>query len=75
MLNDALIEDFPAVTIDTAASDIIPLFIDHTMPIPVVDEDRKLKGLVYHAAVVAEVTGREEEEVLKIKEEGGNVNE
>lgn len=71
-LNKILIKDvMPKVAPDTPAADLLPLFIDKQFPLPVVDDDGKLLGVAVHSSVIAEVTGRDREEIIEIKNSGG----
>jgi glycine betaine/proline transport system ATP-binding protein len=66
-----LIDVMPKVAPDTPAADLLPLFIDMQFPLPVVDEEGKLLGVGVHSSVIAEVTGRDREEIIEIKKSGG----
>jgi glycine betaine/proline transport system ATP-binding protein len=66
-----LIDVMPKVAPDTPAADLLPLFIDMQFPLPVVDEEGKLLGVAVHSSVIAEVTGRDREEIIEIKKSGG----
>lgn len=71
-LKKILISDvMPKVSPDTHAADLLPLFIDKQLPLPVVDEEGKLLGVAVHSSVIAEVTGRDREEIIEIKNTGG----
>ncbi|MEA3504271.1 MAG: CBS domain-containing protein, partial [Bacteroidota bacterium] len=62
-----------SVNLDTPVSEIIPIFKDTSIPIAVVDENNKLKGVVMHASVVAQVIGKNKEEIKKIIKEGHDI--
>jgi glycine betaine/proline transport system ATP-binding protein len=64
-------EEVTAVTADTPVADLLPLFLDTDLNLAVVDEDRKLIGVVVHSSVIAEMIGKERSEVKQIREEGG----
>ncbi|MFW6043413.1 MAG: quaternary amine ABC transporter ATP-binding protein [Marinilabiliaceae bacterium] len=71
-LKKILISDvMPKVPPDTPAHDLLPMFIDKQLPLPVVDEDGRLLGIAVHSSVIAEVTGRDLEEVIELKNSGG----
>ncbi|WP_291855082.1 glycine betaine/L-proline ABC transporter ATP-binding protein [Marinilabilia sp.] len=71
-LSKILISDvMPKVSPDTPAADLLPLFIDKQLPLPVVDDEGKLLGVAVHSSVIAEVTGRDREEIIEIKNSGG----
>ncbi|PWE01179.1 quaternary amine ABC transporter ATP-binding protein [Marinilabilia rubra] len=72
-LNEILISDvMPTVSPDTPAADLLPLFIDKQLPLPVVDDEGKLLGVAVHSSVIAEVTGRDKDEIIEIQKSGGN---
>jgi glycine betaine/proline transport system ATP-binding protein len=64
-------EEVTAVTSDTPVADLLPLFLDTDLNLAVVDENRKLVGVVVHSSVIAEMIGKERDEVKQIREEGG----
>jgi len=64
-------EEVTAVTADTPVAELLPLFLDTDLNLAVVDEDRKLTGVVVHSSVIAEMIGKERSEVKQIREEGG----
>jgi glycine betaine/proline transport system ATP-binding protein len=71
-LKKILISDvMPKVAANTPAADLLPLFIDKQLPLPVVDDDGKLLGVAVHSSVIAEVTGRDVEEIIELKNSGG----
>ncbi len=73
-VKNAIKEDFPTVLPETSVADIIPLFIDHNLPVAVVDENNVFKGLVVHSSVISEIIRKEEKEVIEIKNQGGNAS-
>jgi glycine betaine/proline transport system ATP-binding protein len=70
-LKDAVKSEVPSIAMDASIMDILPLFIENPFAIPVLDDEWKLKGLVIHASVLAEVTRKEPQEIMQLKEEGG----
>lgn len=60
-----------AVSPETPVAEILPLFLDNIYNIAVVDDDNKLIGVVVHSSVISEMIGKERDEVVKLKEEGG----
>ncbi|RZT91207.1 glycine betaine/proline transport system ATP-binding protein [Ancylomarina subtilis] len=70
-LETILIDEVPLVDPNTSAADLLPLFIDHILPITVVNSDKELLGIVVHSSAIAEVIGKERGEVIQIKEDGG----
>lgn len=49
---DALIQDLPTTTADTQISDLIPVASECRFPIPVLDEKRRLVGIISKAAIL-----------------------
>lgn len=70
-LDDVVKTEVPSVGLEYPVVDILPLFIDNPFSIPVLNEDRELKGTIVHASIVAEVMRKEPEEIMQLKEEGG----
>jgi glycine betaine/proline transport system ATP-binding protein len=71
-LKKILISDvMPKVSPDTPAADLLPLFIDKHLPLPVVDEEDHLLGVAIHSSVISVVTGRDVEEIIELKNKGG----
>jgi len=71
-LKKILISDvMPMVSPDTPAADLLPMFIDKQLPLPVVDEEERLLGVAIHSSVISVVTGRDVEEVIELKNSGG----
>lgn len=64
-------EQVNAVNPDTPVGELLPLFLDTSLNLAVVDEQKKLTGVVVHSAVIGEMVGLEREEVKQLKEEGG----
>jgi len=64
-------EDVTAVTTDMPVAELLPLFLDTDLNLAVVDENKKLIGVVVHSSVIAEMIGKERSEVKQIREEGG----
>jgi glycine betaine/proline transport system ATP-binding protein len=64
-------EEVTAVSPDTPVSEMLPLFLDNIYNIAVIDENKKLIGVVVHSSVISEMIGKQREEVVKLKEEGG----
>ncbi|MGM0612204.1 MAG: quaternary amine ABC transporter ATP-binding protein [Bacteroidota bacterium] len=63
-------KDLNTVNENVAIADLLPLFLDSTLNLAVVDDDNKLKGVVVHSSVIAEMIGKEKEEVKQIREDG-----
>ncbi len=70
-IRSVLISDVNKVAPDTSAAEMLPLFIDKTLPLPVVSENGRLLGIAVHSSVIAEVIGRDVEEIIEIKNSGG----
>ncbi|MCF8302172.1 MAG: glycine betaine/L-proline ABC transporter ATP-binding protein [Bacteroidales bacterium] len=69
-VEDVVIKDVPMVADTTPVADILPFYLEYSLPVAVVDDEKNLIGLVSHSAVIAEMIGKEEEEVIQIKEGG-----
>ena len=68
-------KDLNTANEDVAIADILPLFLDTKLNLAVVDDNNKLKGVVVHSSVIAEMVGKDTGEVKQIREEGlDNVN-
>ena len=68
-------KELNTVNENVAIADLLPLFLDSALNLAVVDDDNKLKGVVVHSSVIAEMIGKEQEEVKQIREDGlDNVN-
>jgi glycine betaine/proline transport system ATP-binding protein len=64
-------EQVTAVTADTPVADLLPLFLDTNLNLAVIDENKKLIGVVVHSTVIAEMIGKQQKEVKQIRKEGG----
>jgi len=64
-------EEVTAVTTGMPVAEILPLFLDTDLNVAVVDENKKLIGVVVHSSVIAEMIGKQRSEVKQIREEGG----
>lgn len=64
-------EEVTAVTTDMPVAELLPLFLDTDLNLAVVDENRKLIGVVVHSSVIAEMIGKQRSEVKQIRQEGG----
>lgn len=64
-------EEVTAVTPDTPVAELLPLFLDTNLNLAVVDENKKLIGVVVHSTVIAEMIGKQRNEVQQIRKEGG----
>jgi glycine betaine/proline transport system ATP-binding protein len=64
-------EEVTAVTSDMPVAELLPLFLDTDLNLAVVDENRKLIGVVVHSSVIAEMIGKQRSEVKQIRQEGG----
>lgn len=58
-LTDVMMTDLPTVTPDTLISDMYDKMSSHPLPLPVIDEDNKLKGIVINGSVIAALAGNE----------------
>src|SRR6056297_2565713 len=64
-------EEVTAVAPDTPVAELLPLFLDTDLNLAVVDENKKLIGVVVHSTVIAEMIGKERKEVQQLRKEGG----
>ncbi len=64
-------QEVTAVSPDTPVADLLPLFLDNIYNMAVVDDNKKLIGVVVHSSVIGEMIGKEQKEVVQLKEEGG----
>lgn len=60
-LQEITIQDIPCVQPDTPISEIIPMIADSRYPLPVVDEDARLKGLIMRGLVLLALARKEAE--------------
>jgi len=65
-----LITDIPIAKPDMPVEELLPLFIGHNFPLPVVDDNYKLQGIVTHPSVIGEMIGMNSDEVQEIRESG-----
>ncbi len=49
---------------DTPLADIIPLIAESRYPIPVVDEDTRLKGIIVRGSVLSALARKESEPIV-----------
>ncbi len=70
-LDEVIHSEVPSIGLDSPVVDLLPLFIENKFSIPVLDENWKLKGIVAHASIIAEVMRKQPEEIMQLKEEGG----
>ena len=56
-LDAIIIEDVPTTLPDTPLVDLLPVASTTTLPIAVVDETRKLQGVIVRAAILAGIGG------------------
>lgn len=61
-----IIIDVPKVSLDTHVTDLLPLFIDQTYPLVVVNEKGRAVGFITHSTVVSLVTGLSDGKVKDI---------
>lgn len=64
-------EEVNAVHPDTPVGELLPLFLDTSLNLAVVDGEKKLLGVVVHSAVIGEMVGLKREKVKQLKEDGG----
>lgn len=64
-------EEVTAVSPETPVSEMLPLFLDNIYNIAVIDDNKKLIGVVVHSSVIGEMIGKQREEIVQLKSEGG----
>ncbi len=64
-------KEVTAVTPETPVAELLPLFLDNIYNMAVVDENKKLIGVVVHSSVISEMIRKKREEVVQLKEDGG----
>ncbi|ALO14151.1 Glycine betaine/carnitine transport ATP-binding protein GbuA [Salinivirga cyanobacteriivorans] len=64
-------KEVTAVSPETPVSELLPLFLDNIYNMAVVDDNKKLLGVVVHSSVISEMIGIERKEVVQLKEDGG----
>ncbi len=67
-LEEVMMRDLPTVSPDTLISDMYDKMSNHPLPLPVIDEDNRLRGIVVNGSVIAALAG--DDKVLN-----GNGNE
>lgn len=58
-LSNVVTDDVATVTPDTPVSDVFPLAVDSAVPVAVINENRRLLGVIPRAALLAAVNGPE----------------
>lgn len=59
-LKSVIDTDIRTVGVDTSIDEIIPLFLQSGYPVAVVDDENKLKGIIFKSTVLAGIAGKEE---------------
>ena len=59
-LKSVIDTDIRTVGVDTSIDEMIPLFLQSGYPVAVVDDENKLKGIIFKSTVLAGIAGREE---------------
>ncbi|PWA11861.1 glycine betaine/L-proline ABC transporter ATP-binding protein [Pueribacillus theae] len=59
-LKDVMLGDLPTVTPDTLLSDMYDKMSSHPLPLAVVDEENRLKGIVVNGSVIGALAGNED---------------
>ncbi|MFA8438376.1 glycine betaine/L-proline ABC transporter ATP-binding protein [Pueribacillus sp. YX66] len=57
-LEDVMVKDLPTVTPDTLIIDMYDKMSSHPLPLPVVDDHNKLKGIVVNGSVIGALAGQ-----------------
>lgn len=68
-LDGAIDKEVPTCSPDTAVSELLPLVWDSHLPVSVVGDDGKLKGVVTRTSIIAEITGPEQNGLIDGKGE------
>lgn len=61
-LENVIDTDIQTVGLDTSIDEIIPLFFQSGYPVAVVDEERKLRGIIFKSTVLAGIAGGKEDD-------------
>lgn len=59
-LSTIIDKDIHSVGLDTTIDELIPLFLHSGYPVAVIDEESRLKGIVFKATVLAGISGEED---------------
>lgn len=59
-LKSVIDTDIRTVGVDTSIDEMIPLFLQSGYPVAVVDDENKLKGIIFKSTVLAGIAGKEE---------------
>ena len=59
-LKSVIDTDIRTVGVDTSIDEIIPLFLQSGYPVAVVDDENKLKGIIFKSTVLAGIAGKED---------------
>lgn len=62
-LKSVIDTDIRTVGVDTSIDEIIPLFLQSGYPVAVVDDENKLKGIIFKSTVLAGIAGKEEDSI------------
>ena len=54
---ESIIENIQSVDMNASIDEIIPLFLNSSYPVAVVDAEKKLKGIIFKSTVLAEIIG------------------
>lgn len=57
-LEDVMLKDLPTVTPDTLIIDMYDKMSSHPLPLPVIDDNHKLKGIVVNGSVIGALAGQ-----------------
>jgi glycine betaine/proline transport system ATP-binding protein len=63
-LEEIIITDIPHIQLNTPLAEIIPVIADSRYPLPVVDEDTKLKGIIVRGSVLSALARKESEPIV-----------
>jgi glycine betaine/proline transport system ATP-binding protein len=63
-LEEIVINDLTTIDLTTPLGDIIPIIADSKYPLPVVDQDGKLKGIIVRGSVLSALARKESEPIV-----------
>ncbi|MCQ1538028.1 glycine betaine/L-proline ABC transporter ATP-binding protein [Methanocalculus taiwanensis] len=63
-LENIVINDLPQIHLNTPLGEIIPIIADSKFPLPVVDEDTRLKGIIVRGSVLSALARKESEPIV-----------
>jgi glycine betaine/proline transport system ATP-binding protein len=61
-INEVMVRDIPVINLEEPVTSIIPMIADSRYPIAVVNNERKIKGIIVRGTVLAAIGRKEGEE-------------